>query len=334
LDVVLQGTGPADWPAFAHALVPWVDDGTLLIASSDFTHYGPRFGYVPFREDVPGNLRTLDLGAVDAALTMDPSAWTAYREKTGITACGHEPIGALLTLLNRLQEAKQGLEGGFSGRLLDYYRSGDLNGDYESTVSYAAVLFQVSEETAGGDVLDRDEQAFLLTTARRAIDRAVGGDPVPGPEIPRHLSSDRLERKRAAFVTLRAGNSLRGCIGSIFPREPLVRAVVRHAVQAAFEDNRFPPVGRDEVKDIHIEISVLTVPKEIAGPEEIVLGRDGVLLERDGRRAVFLPQVASENGWDLETTLRHLATKAGLAAESWKGPGATLRTFQAEIFAE
>jgi AmmeMemoRadiSam system protein A len=105
------------------------------------------------------------------------------------------------------------------------------------------------------------------------------------------------------------------------------------AIQAAFNDRRFGPLTADELKDIEIEISVLTPMKQVAGAADIVVGRDGVLLSKEGHSSVFLPQVPTEQGWNREEMLDNLCLKAGLTAGSWK-EGAQLSTFQAVVFSE
>jgi AmmeMemoRadiSam system protein A len=136
-----------------------------------------------------------------------------------------------------------------------------------------------------------------------------------------------------AFVTLKKNGTLRGCIGHIAAEVPLARTVGAMAAQAAFNDPRFPHVSAAELPEIEIEISVLTPPEAIKGPEDIRVGRDGVILHKHGRSAVFLPQVAGENGWGRDEMLDNLCRKAGLRAGSWR-QGARLLVFQAEVFSE
>ena len=134
-------------------------------------------------------------------------------------------------------------------------------------------------------------------------------------------------------MNARASGALRGCIGEILPRRSLVEAVAARAVDSALHDPRFPPVEERELDGLRVEVSALTPPKRVASWSDIVLGRDGMTLEKDGRFAVFLPQVAPEQGWDLPTTLSYLSQKAGLPADAWR-EGATFETFQAEVFHE
>jgi AmmeMemoRadiSam system protein A len=179
------------------------------------------------------------------------------------------------------------------------------------------------------------ERAFLREVAWRAVSAAARGEPAPDPEaVARERGlplSGRLWDSGGAFVTLHSGCQLRGCIGTLEGREPLARAVAVNGRTAAVGDPRFPPVTPDELSNITLEVSVLTPLRPVAGPAEIVIGRHGILLQKLGRQAVFLPQVATEQGWDLPTTLTHLCRKAGLPGEAWR-EGAGLRVFEAEVF--
>ena len=139
--------------------------------------------------------------------------------------------------------------------------------------------------------------------------------------------------KAGAFVTLKKRGELRGCIGTIMPEEALWEAVVKNAINAAARDRRFAPVAKEEAGEISIEISVLTPPREVKSPEEFTVGRHGILMEKAGRRAIFLPQVAPEQGWNREQTLDHLAVKAGLAPEAWR-EGTRFWVFEAQVFGE
>jgi AmmeMemoRadiSam system protein A len=129
------------------------------------------------------------------------------------------------------------------------------------------------------------------------------------------------------------GRELRGCIGHIWPVRSLVDAVVENATGAAMRDYRFLPVTSDELGDLQIEISVLSPLKRIDSYDEIVIGRDGVVLYGSGSQAVFLPHVAEQFGWTLEQMLTQLSLKAGLGESAWK-QGAKFDIFQAESFEE
>jgi AmmeMemoRadiSam system protein A len=183
--------------------------------------------------------------------------------------------------------------------------------------------------------LTAEEKAFLLDVARRAVAAAVKGQEPPAvEELAAEAGIDlepRLVQKRGAFVTLHLGESLRGCIGYIEGHKPLAEAVAANGRSSAVGDPRFVPVSERELPHLSIEVSALTPLVPVAGPEEIVIGRHGIVLEAGGRSSVFLPQVATEQGWDLETTLGHLALKAGLGPQGWQ-EGARYKVFEAEVF--
>lgn len=185
---------------------------------------------------------------------------------------------------------------------------------------------------AGGKKMElsKDEKTLLLKMARASLDSSVKGAPMPGFDgLPARLKLDC-----GAFVTLKKKGQLRGCIGSIFPVQPLLSTVVEMARAAALHDTRFNRVTPDELGDIDVEISVLTPPEPIKGPGEFEVGRHGVVINLRGRQAVFLPQVAPEQGWDRETTLRHLCMKAGLPQEAWRDPEMGFKVFEAIVFGE
>ena len=146
-------------------------------------------------------------------------------------------------------------------------------------------------------------------------------------------NDEALLEERGAFVTLRHQGDLRGCLGYVEGTQSLIEAVADNAAAAALRDPRFMPVKPDELDDIEIEISALTRPEPVDSPNDIRIGIDGVVLSKHGRRAVYLPQVAPEQGWDVQTMLMHLSLKAGLSADSWM-EDAQFLTFQAEIFSE
>ncbi|NLG34306.1 MAG: AmmeMemoRadiSam system protein A [Lentisphaerae bacterium] len=178
-----------------------------------------------------------------------------------------------------------------------------------------------------------DRQA-LLRLARRAIEQSLQGKP---PESVRSLGiepSPAMCRTMGAFVTLTIGGDLRGCIGEIFPRHPLAEVVLGRALDAAFGDPRFPPLTAAECPDVRIEISALTPPVPVASWRDIEIGRHGMVIDLAGRSAVFLPQVAPEQGWDLPAALTHLSRKAGLPANAWQDPRARFTVFEAIVFHE
>ena len=200
---------------------------------------------------------------------------------------------------------------------------------------YLAAAGHVQWQGGGDAVLDAGDRAFLLGVARESLEHAVRtGRPLSANRFSSSAPPRTLARM-GAFVTLndRLTGALRGCIGEILPRRPLVEAVAARAVDSALHDPRFNPVMESELAELRVEVSALTPPRPVGSWREIVLGRDGMTLEKNGAFSVFLPQVAPEQGWDLATTLSYLSRKAGLPSDAWR-EGASFETFQAEVFHE
>lgn len=175
----------------------------------------------------------------------------------------------------------------------------------------------------------RAERVRLLQFVREALERDLAGAELPAPP-----PFPRLAETGSCFVTLKEAGELRGCIGNIEAFEPLGENLLRNAINASQSDPRFPPLEAEELPFILIELSILTPASPIASAEEFRIGQDGIILRLGGRGAVFLPQVAPEQHWDRETTLRYLSRKAGLPEDAWRRPEARLFTFQAEVFGE
>lgn len=332
--IIIGRLDPPTARRLAARLRPHLDENTLVIVSSDFTHYGPNYGYIPFRDDVEANLKKLDLGAWEVIRALDPVAFTAYGTETGITICGQEPIRVLLHLLPSSAQAQ----------LLRYDTSGRITGDFNNSVSYLGIRFDGSWKEGTPDMMEpsapppapplsAEEKQHLLQLARKTLDAQFREGKLLSPEQLGISTTPAMQQTRGAFVTLKQQGHLRGCIGSIFPVEPLADSVQHNALQAAFRDPRFPAVTEKELAGLHLEISALTPPREVTSTGEIVIGKHGIVLNKDGRRSVFLPQVATEQGWDLPTTLSYLAQKAGLPADAWR-EGTTFQVFEAEVFGE
>ena len=325
----------------AAALAPWCDGRSLFLVSTDFTHYGESYGYAPFHEGVPERVEALDRGAWELILARDPDGLLAYRERTGITMCGLDAAALALTVP---------LPIGLTGELAAYARSGDRDRDYTLSVSYAGLILRLPAPPSGAPPalpadaatdpaapLDADERRLLLALARAVVEATAARIPPPTPRaVADRLGlalTPRLVAPRGAFVTLTNRGELRGCIGYIEGLAPLARAVAENAAAAASRDARFRPVEPEETAGLHVEVSALTPLRDVAGPEEIVIGRHGIVLSKGRARAVFLPQVAPEQGWDRDTTLRHLALKAGLPPDGWRA-GARFAVFEAEVLEE
>lgn len=139
-----------------------------------------------------------------------------------------------------------------------------------------------------------------------------------------------LEIPRATFVTLHERGLLRGCIGSLEPQAPLYRSVHENAVGAALRDPRFPPVSARELPRLVVDVSILSPIEPIAGPEAFRLGEHGIILEKGWHRAVYLPEVAPEQGWTVKETLCSLCEKAGLTPDAWRA-GASFKVFSSVV---
>src|SRR6266705_1641155 len=163
--------------------------------------------------------------------------------------------------------------------------------------------------------LSNDDCRALLDLARRAILSAVVDKRIldfPAYAIP-------LTEPAGAFVTLHRDGQLRGCVGQVESPDPLVETIARAAVNSALHDPRFPAVGADEVGSLEIEISVLSPPAPIA-PDEILLGRHGLLIVKGENRGLLLPQVATERRWSSQRFLEETCAKAGLPRDAWRDP--------------
>lgn len=186
-------------------------------------------------------------------------------------------------------------------------------------------------------LLSPDEGVILLRIARQAMEAAVRRQALPPLEL--ETLSPRLRQPGASFVTLTLKGQLRGCIGALEPHQPLALDVREHAVAAALQDYRFPPVQPEELPHIRVEVSVLTLPQELdyETPEELLqalrAGIDGVTLYDGWRRATFLPQVW-EKLPNKETFLSHLCEKMGADPDLWRRKKLRVQTYQVQEFHE
>jgi AmmeMemoRadiSam system protein A len=178
--------------------------------------------------------------------------------------------------------------------------------------------------------LSKEERDYLLATARNAILAALG---LPRIDMD-SLSSPNLRSRRGAFVTLKNSGQLRGCIGHIEGSQPLTLTIEAMAKAAALQDPRFQPLTADEVSSTQIEISILTQLEQISRPEEIEVGKHGLVVEQGHNRGLLLPQVAVEYNWQRGVFLEHTCQKAGLPADAWQEPDTRIYVFSAEVFRE
>jgi AmmeMemoRadiSam system protein A len=185
--------------------------------------------------------------------------------------------------------------------------------------------------------LTLEERSWLLCLARQALENGVAGNPITLPVL--DSVPKKFREKGASFVTLKKKGKLRGCIGAIEPYQPLVEDICEHAVAAAMQDYRFPPVNPDELADITIEISCLTIPRELEYQdaddllEKLRPGVDGVVLRDELNRATFLPQVWEKIPYP-EEFLSYLCNKMGLPANTWRKKRLDVLIYQVEEFSE
>ena len=306
--------------------------GDLLVASSDFTHWGRGFGYAgpsgaPFGpEEAPERLPALMEAAWAAIRSGDPARFWDHKRDTGDTICGFLPIAMLISAVPKDARAQL--------RATD--TSGAISGDWTRSVSYLAAQFSGLWPYTGVGVepgVTEKEKDALLRLARGTVEAWVREGRRPAPADLGVTLTERLRTNSGVFVTLKKHGRLRGCIGNIPPSKPLFQGVLDNAVSAASRDRRFSPVTPDELDQIEIEVSVLTPPVAVKGPWDVVLARHGVWIEKEARSAVYLPQVAPEQGWTIPQTLARLSQKAGLPPDAWT-EGMTFRVMEAIVFAE
>jgi hypothetical protein len=299
--------GEVDAEKAARALGELLDDKTLVVASSDLSHYHPY-----------AEAKALDSRCVKAICALDAEQMQSQE------ACGKTPILTLMHL------AKQK---GWKARLLDYRNSGDTAGDRSRVVGYAAIAFYAP----GKQNYTAEERKLLLELARKTLREVVLNGRLP--EMTDEGVPARLREPKGCFVTLMKNRALRGCIGHILPQEALHKAVMDNARSAAVRDPRFPAVQADELDKIEIEISVLTEPQPLSfkSPEDLLNKlqpyQDGVVLRIGDLGATYLPQVWAQIP-DKAAFLSHLAQKAGCEPSAWRRPEATIATYRVESFKE
>jgi hypothetical protein len=316
LPLVMGSCDYADCEAIASSLHRAVKDKRVLfVASSDLSHYHPYQAAVALDQKVINLVTSFDAHGLYQALTTETCE-----------ACGALPIITTMLCAQKL--------GATRAEELCYANSGDVSGDKSAVVGYfSAALYAASGEArtraVGVDLgLTDVEKKVLHTIARTAIESSCGGKGLPEPPP----LTGPLREKRGAFVTLHKGGNLRGCIGYIRAQKPLYQTIREMALAAAFQDSRFRPVTADELKDLSIEISVLTPLKKISRIDEIEVGTHGIYIVKDFHSGLLLPQVATENKWDRVTFIRHTCTKAGLPENAWQESDAEIYIFSADIF--
>lgn len=303
-----------DYQVFAGALKTVLKQGkgkVLLVVSSDMSHYHPYSDAV--RMDT-ATLRLIE------GLKRDTLA-------RGLKQGENELCGGPGVIIAMMVTEKLGGE----ARLLNYANSGDTAGDRAKVVGYGAVAFlNADKKKGGGELLSGPEKKKLLSISRKVLEDHVSTREMPDVAV----SEQRLNERRGVFVTLNMRGQLRGCIGYIKPVAPLYKAVMEMTVAASSKDMRFRPVTKGELKDITIEISVLTPMKLINSINEIQVGTHGLYIVHGYSSGLLLPQVAAHYRWGREEFLRQTCSKAGLPADAWKDKETQIYIFSAQIFSE
>lgn len=352
---ILVGTTNADSErALAQKLAKLKRDDTLFVVSSDFVHYGARFSYMPFGASVSGarkRILEVENRAIECLGRKDPECYRQLIAKTDATICGYR---GQLVLLEWLRQAAP--EAG--AVTLTHYSSADLREerdqerDQSGSVGYVSLGFVAKTATtsdrasmplsapsaavacSADAVLDPAIGQQLLQLARATLSTQLQGTDALERALAALPASPRLDCRQAVFVTLKESGQLRGCVGQVEPEYPLFQAIVRSALDAALNDRRFEPVTAKELPELAYEVTALSAPREVPSHRDIVLGKHGIILSAQGRRALFLPQVPGEQGWDLDATLRALANKAGLPEDAWRDRSAHFSVFTGTVFDE
>jgi len=318
------------------------DRKALIVASTDLAHW-------PAYDDA----RASDAAMLAAIESMDPQALLdTDREWMGkgipdlaTTLCSK---GSVLTAMLAAPQL-----GANQVTVLKYANSGDVPvGERGRVVGYGAVMFWRGESNRSADrsrqsptsfvmptppgpvaeaiPLTAEDKAELLAMARQTIAHFLETGAFP------HFTVTQLGplQEKGAFVTLRKHGELRGCIGHLIGDRPLYLVIQNAAVSAAVADQRFPPVTGEELSDLEIEISVLSLLEQVESVDQIQVGQHGVIIRRGLKQAVYLPQVASEQGWGREEMLENLCLKAGLSKDAWKKEGTRFYVFTAEVLEE
>lgn len=304
------------------------DSRTIMVASTDWQHYKPSSVGAP-----------MDSLGIACLLDLDPDRLATLLASGKVEMCG----GGVAVAVCRAALSK----GADRAKLLRYGDSGDVSGDKQSVVGYAAIVLyrqsaKENDETGqapdNGELKMEKKEPYYLSASQKKrllqIARQSIADYLKDGAIPEFEVTGILSEPGAAFVTLEKQGRLRGCIGYTQAIEPLYRTVSSCAVKAAVEDPRFTPVRADELAGLHIEISVLTPLEKTASLDEIKVGRDGLMIVMGRNRGLLLPQVAVDQRWDRDTFLEQTCRKAGLPPHAYKSPQAVILKFQAVIFGE
>lgn len=302
----------------------------VIIASSDMSHY---LTY--------DDARTRDNATIDAVKAFLPKEF--YQDSL---LANHEIMCGYGAVYTAMETAKK--LGADKAVVLKYANSGDMTGMKDRVVGYMSALFVKSSGAAsvappagkadsavvkkeGIGMYNASQRKELLKIARDTIKYKLE----TGKRFEPVVTDPALKRDMGAFVTLHKRGELRGCIGHMIASGPLYLVVRDMAIAAATEDPRFVPVTAGELKDVDLEISVLTPMSKVAGADSVKIPGNGVMVRSGFRSGVYLPQVADETGWTKEEFMNSLCEhKAGIPRDSWKTGACEIYVFTAEVFGE
>lgn len=275
------------------------DEKTIIIASTDLSHYHDYETAV-----------MMDRKIIDAIERMSLEDIEGYLRTGEGEMCGEYPVIFTMAVARGV--------GATNGILYKYANSGDVTGDKSRVVGYSAIGLYKS-------TLTKAEKEELLSLAKNVIAHYVRY----GKTLDVDIKDARLKVNGATFVTINRNRNLRGCIGNLQPVMPLYRSVIMNAIAASSRDYRFTPMTKEELKDMDVEISILSPFEPLNDIKDIEIGRHGLFLVKGQTIGLLLPQVATEFGWNKDMFLENLSLKAGLPKDAWKS--ARLYSFTAEI---
>ncbi|MFH0989591.1 MAG: AmmeMemoRadiSam system protein B [bacterium] len=322
IPIVMGSSSPETCKKIAAALQPYLNLKNLFVISTDFSHFPP------YADAMRLDKATAAAIASRSPVTLINTMTTNARQQipNNETSCCGWP--AVLTLLYMIENDTR-----FVVHQIDYKNSGDADPSLKDrVVGYHAMAVTMKENPQTGQFeLTEKDKRDLLTVARTTIEQYTLDR--TAPEIDASKFSGTIKKNFGTFVTLHKAGELRGCIGRFTAAEPVYKVIQQMAIASATEDPRFPSVSKQEVKELEIEISVLTPMKKITSIDEIKLGTHGIYIQKGMNSGTFLPQVALETGWTKEEFLGHCAQdKAGIGWDGWKD--ATIYTYEAKVFSE
>ena len=314
-------SGP-ELDAAARKLAARLQQGDVIVASSDLTHYGDAYEYKPFPNDaqLPARLKHRAAEILDLAGSLDVARFDSFISEARENVCGWAPIRLMMAALKNYGEEVY-------PNLLDYLASGELARDYSLSVSYAAMAFYPASAFGVAEA----DQKKLLASARQTLDAYLHGRKTV-VAVPEAQRTPELEQRSGVFVTIKKNGNLRGCIGNLGRGAPLWEGVADSTLAAA-QDPRFPPLSPREAP-VTLEVSLLTPLKRLSDWREFSLGHGGVI-SLDSKSGTILPQIAEEQRWSRpEQFLENLSLKAGLDANAYRNPRAVLYVYSAQVIRE